>query len=191
MLTVTRPQTPVSQPRVTLANLYALFPASPLPEVQAIAGAEVPEPYRRLLVHTQHMTVTVEQFYGELVNVDVDSSTQVGSQYARKIYLRLQHSLAVVQFGIVAIYLDCLAPQVRAEILAGQTPLGRVLIQHNVMREVQSAGYFRVVLNQELAERMNVAPGTISYGRLGIITTDGHPAIRVAEILTPITSHAE
>jgi chorismate-pyruvate lyase len=177
---------------MTLESLYAEFPESAhgCPSVEMIPGPEMPEPYRSLLVHTHHMTVTVERFYGDLVDVEVDEVTRFGDRYARKIFLRLQQSQRVVQFGIVSIQLPMLNAVVRAEILAGEIPLGRVLIQHDVLREVQPVGYFRVILNEALARRMNMTLGSVSYGRLGVITTDGQPAIRVAEILTPISDAA-
>ncbi|MGL6075824.1 MAG: hypothetical protein ACRC8S_16840 [Fimbriiglobus sp.] len=176
---------------MTLDSLYAEFPNGAVaPKCVTVSGDEMPEPYRSLLVHTHHMTVTVEQFYGEMVNVEVDEVARRDNLYARKIFLRLEKSSQVVQFGLVAIDLTMLSPVVRAEILAGEIPLGRVLIQHNVMREVHPVGYFRVTLDEFLAKRMGVAIGVESYGRLGVITTDGQPAIRVAEILTPIVEGA-
>ena len=71
--------------------LYRIFPHDPdKPRVEAVAAEDVPKPYRGLLVHTHHMTITVEGFYGEPVDVRVLESRQDGEEYARKILLTLK-----------------------------------------------------------------------------------------------------
>lgn len=171
----------------TLDSLFALFPGDRFRVgVEPVSADGVPEPYRRLLVHTQHMTVTVEAYYADAVDVEVHEVARSGREYARKIALRLRAGRRVVQFGMVAVALDRLDPAVAAEIVAGKTPLGRVLIEHDVLREIQPVQFFRATLPADLAEVLGVPAGSVTYGRLGVITADGHPAVRVAEILTPI-----
>jgi len=150
------------------------------------SDSEIPQPYRRLLVHTHHMTVTVEEFYQQTVDVKVLECQQHGNDYARKILLTLQGSGRVVQFGIVRIDLSVLTDPVRQEIEAGRTPLGRVLIEHGVLRTVQPVGYFEAILSSAMLHRFGLSEPRITYGRIGVISTDGHPAIQVAEILAPI-----
>jgi len=145
----------------------------------------MPEPYRRLLVHTHHMTVTVEEFYGQPVNVEVLEVARKDDLYARKIILRLRNDRRVVQYGLVAIDLSLLADEVRHKIVEGQTPLGRVLIENNVLRHIEPAGYFRTQPTPTMCEWLELAKPEILYGRLGVIYTDGRPAIRVLEILSP------
>ena len=160
----------------SLDTLYAHFTnRSDFPDHVEIAGNEVPEPYRWLLVHTHHMTVTVERFYHDAVNVQVLDSVRTDMNYARKILLSLNETKKVVQFGIVQIDLAMLSPNVRDEIVAGKTPLGRVLIQHNVFRVVQPVRYIRATLSEEMAKWFGGAAGTESYGRIGVIYTDGNP----------------
>ncbi len=172
---------------LTLESLDALFPDGRFRGVAAPVPADaVPQPYRGLLVHTQHMTVTVEAYFRDAVDVEVHEVAQSGRQYARKITLRLRRGQKVVQYGVVAVNLDALDPAVAAGIVAGKTPLGRVLIEHDVLREVQPVQFLRVELPADLAAVMGVPAGSVTYGRLGLISTDGRPAIRVAEILTPI-----
>ena len=90
--------------------------------VEAIAADRVPEPYHGLLVHTHHMTVTVERFYGDKVDVKVLRVRRDGADYARKILLALKESGRVVQFGVPRVNLSLLSEKVRAEIVAGGTP---------------------------------------------------------------------
>lgn len=175
---------------LTLDHLYQLFPDrsdAPL-ALEPITGEQMPEPYHGLLVHNHHMTVTVEQFYGQPVNVRVLQYHLQGDDYARKSLLSLRDSGKVVQFGIVRIDLSLLAPLVRRQIEEEQTPLGRVLIQNNVLRVVQPVGYFRLMLAPKMAEWFGLPGPEETYGRVGVIHTDGRPAIRVGEILTPVKS---
>ena len=172
---------------VTLDELYAPFAgAADRPLAEACAGDALPEPYATLLDHCHHMTVTVEQFYGDAVNVVVLQEVRHADYYARKIVLTLAGSGKPVQFGVVRVELGALSEAVRDEILGGLTPLGRVLIQHRVLREVRPAGFFRCELTAPMAEWLDCEPGAETYGRLGVITADGAVAVRVAEVLAPV-----
>ncbi len=167
-------------PAPSLADLFAPFPASPPPTAEVIPAAELPQPYRRLLDHTHHMTVTVEEHHGGPVDVRVLESVRAGDDYARRILLTRQTDGAVVQFGAVRIDLAALPPAVRDEVLGGRTPLGRVLISHNVLRAVTPTAFLRLTPTPDLAGWLGDGP---LYGRLGVLTVAGRPAIRVCEIL--------
>jgi hypothetical protein len=174
-------------PTPDLPTLYRLFRAdAPPPDHELIPPEAVPEPYHRLLVHPHHMTVTVEEYYGSLVNVRVKDRRRNGNSYARKILLELQSDGRVVQFGVVRIRLDFCTEPVRAAILEEKTPLGRILIEHDVLRQIETTAFFRVVPGPLLTRWFNLSEPQITYGRIGIIHCDGQPAIEVLEILAPI-----
>ena len=174
-------------PTPTAESLFALFPSTGRPPViTPIRGDEMPEPYRSLLVHTHHMTVTVERHYGGPVNVTVLDTVRDGDEYLRQILLELRDGGKVVQHGIVQIALDLLSPPVRDKIVEGKTPLGRVLIEHDVLRHIQPAGYLKVEPGDDLCRWFGLESPTTTYGRLGVIFTDGRPAIEVLEILAPV-----
>jgi chorismate-pyruvate lyase len=147
--------------------------------------SELPTVYRRLLAHTGHMTVTVEDRHSSPVNVQVLQIHQTLTHYSRKILLRRQSDLRVVQFGIVRLALDALESAAREEILSQQAPLGRVLIEHGVMRAVQLLGLWQVACGSELAEHFQTAPGHTTYGRTALIYCNGEPAIELLEIVAP------
>lgn len=169
-----------------LRELYALFPASDdMPEYEFVPGDEVPEPYHGLLVHEHHMTVTVEAFHGDLVNVRVLTRTLTDDYYARKILLELQHSGRVVQFGIVRINFRYCSAAVRAEIEAEQTPLGRILIEHNVLRRIEPTAYVRVLPGPALTAWFGLTTPQTTYGRLAYIHCDEKPAVELLEIVAP------
>lgn len=172
----------------TLDHLYNLFSDSPdRPDAVEIPASQVPEPYHKLLVHTHHMTVTLEQFFRSPVDVQVLDCRRSGNEYARKILLRTQTSKQVVQFGLVRINLGVCPTPVRDEIVEGKTPLGRVLIRHDMLRRIEPVAFLRVNLSAEMAGWFGVEPGALTYGRVGVIYTGDRPAVEVLEILAPIT----
>lgn len=169
-----------------LPSLLALFP--PADYVRAwdiIPADQVPEPYHKLLVHEHHMTVTVEAHHGDLVDVRILDRRQDQDSYARKILLALQGSGKIVQFGLVRIHLQYCSPPVRHAIVAGQTPLGRILINHNVLRRIEPTNFVRVVPGPDMMKWFDLAEPTPCYGRLALIHCDHEPAIELLEIVVP------
>ena len=79
-----------------------------------IPAPEMPEPYRGLLAHTHHMTVTIEAHYGRPVDVCVLESGHTGDDYHRRIVLKLHGTDRTVQYGLVRINLALLDADVRA-----------------------------------------------------------------------------
>jgi len=172
----------------TVEHLYRLFPDSPdRPDAAEVSAEGLPQSYHGLLVHAHHMTVTVEDFYGSPVDVRVLNCRRTGNEYARKILLTLRDDpKRVVQFGLVRINLGVCPEPVRNAITEGKTPLGRVLIQHNMLRRIEPVAYLRVTLTPTMAEWFRVPPGSTTFGRLGVIYTGDRPAVEVLEILAPV-----
>jgi hypothetical protein len=166
-----------------------LFPSSPggnLLEWEEVPADEVPPPYYGLLVHEHHMTVTVEAFHGDLVDVHVLASGQQDDWYAREILLELQGTKRVVQFGLMRINLGYCSPEVRAEIIAQQTPLGRILIQHNVLRRIEPTAFLRIIPGPAMMQWFGLDRPQPTYGRLAIIHCNHQPAVELLEIVTPV-----
>lgn len=171
-------------PPPNLMSLFAEFPpAEDLPDFALLPAARVPEPFRTLLVHEHHMTVTVEAHHGDLVDVRVLATRRHEPYYSRKIILTTQKEGKVVLFGIVRINLDFCTPVVREKILEEKTPLGRILIEHKVLRRIEPTAYFRVNPGPEQLGWFELAGSRPMYGRLGIIWCDEQPAIELLEIV--------
>lgn len=169
-----------------LHDLLSLFPtADDFASYEAVAPEEVPPPYDGLLVHEHHMTVTVEAYHGEPVDVVIYNRRHDGPYYARRIFLALQTSRRVVQYGLMRIDLRCYSPQVRKEIIAGETPLGRILINHDVLRRIEPTGFLRMVPGPELMKHFGLGEPTPTYGRLAFIHCDEQPAIELLEVVAP------
>lgn len=169
----------------SLEGLYRLFGDESWPGYVPVPANEVPPPYDRLLVHHEHMTVTMEAFYGGLVTLHVLARRRTDDWYARKILLLRQSQ--VVQFGIVRIHLSLCSEEVRAAILREDTPLGHILIQHNVLRYIEPVAFLRVVPDPAMCGWFGLAEPRETYGRLAIIHCDHQPAVELLEIPAPVT----
>src|SRR5258706_10843529 len=126
-----------ASPAPNLSELVRLFYERPeeLCTFESVSSAaDVPQPYRHLLAHDSHMTVTVEEFHHSKVDVRVLATRREGKFYSRKILLTRESDGRVVQFGIPRLNFEYLDEEVRREIESQAKPLGRVLIDHDVMR---------------------------------------------------------
>jgi hypothetical protein len=170
-----------------LDHLAGLFYAdlAQLGTFEEVLAENTPEPYRRLLAHHEHMTVAVEQHHGSRVDVEVLSTQRDGDFYSRKILLHRQSDGQVVLFGVPRLNLKLLDEDVRREILDQQTPLGRVLIDHNVMREVQLASLYRIEPGPDLCRMFGLSQPQTTFGRTAFIYLDGYLAIELLEIVAP------
>ena len=172
-------------PTPTYADFVKLFPQLGESQAETVDAASVPEPFQTLLVHPNHMTVTVERFFRDRVEVLVHEVNRNNGEYARNIRLALSGSGRIVQLGVVMIDLNVLTPAVRDAILAERTPLGRVLIEHGVLTDIEPVQYLKVEPSRELCKEFNCTYPATTYGRIGVISADGHPAVEVLEIVTP------
>jgi chorismate-pyruvate lyase len=153
---------------------------------EEVEASQMPEVFRRLLNHDEHMTVTVESYHGCPVDVRVVEVHKTRTHYSRKILLARHSDGAVVQFGIVRLNLDFLGADVRQEIEAESTPLGRILIEHNVLRHVRLLSLWRIEPNAEMCQLMNLDKPTTCFGRTALIYCNGVPAVELLEIVTPV-----
>ena len=193
---------------VDLTQLLAEFYASPATLGQFEQVTEVPAPFDQLLDHNHHMTVTVEAFHGDEVDVIVHrsrSSLKDGNSvwqnnpklkadqriaiaastvsYSREITLVTHRSGSTVQYGIVRLNPAMLQRPVWMEIAGGETPLGRVLIQHHVLRSVELCRLWKVTCGIALSQFLGTRIGEIVYGRTALIRCDNQPAIELLEIV--------
>ena len=158
--------------------------------------AEVPEPDRTLLDHTSHMTVAMEGHHGAPLGLrvvargpDTGTSADQSPWYAREILL-LSPQGALVQYGIVRINLDHVDRTTAAAIRAGRIPLGRVLINAGLLREVHDVSLLEVRPGPRLASLFGGlpkpgVPSPPTFGRVAEISLGGHPAVELLEVVVP------
>lgn len=177
-------------PLKELQELVSLFPEkeghSLYVSAEHVAKEATPEPYHRMLVHEHHMTISMESFHDCMVDVEVLASRFEDGLYLRKIRLRKRGTDKILMLGYVRFNLDFVTEKVRAEILAEKTPLGPVLIQHNVLRHVDLGAILRFTAGPGLAEYLQMPNGHTTYGRLATLFCNGSPAIDLLEITIPL-----
>ena len=130
------------------------------------------------------MTVTVEAWHNSLVEVKVLEERRDTEYYARRIVLALQRDGKPVQFGIMRIRLTGLPQIVRMEIESQALPLGRIMIRHHMMRQVELSGLWRVAAGPELCKHLKLERGSVVFGRTARIFVDKSPAVELLEIVT-------
>lgn len=163
--------------------------------IRGVAPGDVPEPARTLLDHHSHMTVAMERFHGGRVRLRVVASRaaergnkSAATAYAREILLENEAGTAV-QYGIVRIDLTSVDAATARAILEERRPLGRILIEAGVLRDVRDVGLLEVTPGPHLAELLwpgAAAPGGIRlHGRVAAIRLNGEPAVELLEIVVP------
>ena len=178
-------------PLIELEQLVSLFPeVRHIPlyhHALHVARAAVPEPYHRMLVHEHHMTVTMESYHDCKVEVEVVESRLVDDLYCRKILLRNDITGEVVQFGIVRFNFGFVTDSVRQEIESQEIPLGRVLIQHNVLRHIDLGAIIELNAGPGLAHYLQMDESETTFGRMATIFCDGQPAVDLFEVSSPLS----
>lgn len=177
-------------PLIELEQLCSLFPEpadQPLYlSAEHVAREATPEPYHRMLVHEHHMTVTMENYHDCTVDVHVVDSRYEKDLYCRKILLSQHGTDKNVQFGIVRFNFDFVTDAVRQEIESEQIPLGRVLIQHNILRHIDLGAIVKFQAGPGLSKYMQMDVGAETYGRMATIFCNGSPAVDLLEISSPL-----
>jgi len=172
-----------------LSRLTSLFPEEQplITAAEHVPGSLVPEPYRSMLVHERHMTVTMEKYHQCSVDVQVlDRTTDDEGIYGRKILLTRQGTDIPVQFGIVRFDFQFVTDAVRDQILSESIPLGRVLINHNVLRHIDLGAVLKMTAGPGLARYLQMDEGEETYGRLATIFCNKRPAVDLLEISAPL-----
>lgn len=155
------------------------------PATTPVDGAQMPEPYRRLLVNDGDMTPTLEKFHGCKLHLKVLGRVHAGEEYRRQVLL-LDPQNRPVEFGAIRIHLDVLLPTVQKLVLAGQRPLGGVLIENSVPHSSRPSAYFSVIGDDLINRALGVAKPCMLYGRCNTLTADdGRVIAEVVEILPP------
>jgi len=177
-------------PLIELEQLCALFPEpenAPLYlSAEHVAREATPEPYHRMLVHEHHMTVTMESFHDCSVEVEVVDSRFEDDLYCRKILLKKEGTDVNVQFGIVRFNFGYVTDSVREQIESESIPLGRVLIQHNVLRHIDLGAILKFQAGPGLSRYLQMDVGQETFGRMATIFCNGSPAVDLLEISRPL-----
>jgi len=150
--------------------------------LQLAAPDRVPETARQLLDHRSHMTVAMERLHGPVHLRVVDRGAAPSGRYAREILL-VRADGRVVQHGIVRIDLRRLSAETAAAIRGEAIPLGRILIEAGLLRDVHDVALLEIAPGPHLRRLFDT--DTTTYGRVATIDLDGVPAVELLEIVAP------
>lgn len=171
-----------------LSDVLGQFPDEriKLERTEVLEGDKLQGVYKELLVHAHHMTVTLEKKYGTAVFLEVLNVLHEGDSYARKLILRAGRDGPVVLAGIMRFRLEFVSEKVRSEIVEAHTPLGRILIENEILRKIETIAFLRFPLENSFGELLgSCAEEDFTYGRIAIIYCDGAPAVELLELIPP------
>ncbi len=103
--------------------------------------------------------------------------------YAREITLVTHETGRVVQYGLVRLDPSTIGHEVWMEIAGEGIPLGRALINHNVLRSVELDRLWKITPGTVLASFLKTDPGQTVFGRTALIRCNDQPAIELVEIV--------
>jgi len=183
----TRPRiTEFETPAGALAELCeGFFEAGHEPTAfNSVEPESMPDAFRRLLVHEDHMTTQLEAYHGRPVELGVLEYRHEGDLYTRKILLTLEGTDHVVEFGIMRLDLRQIPESVGKQIIDRSAPLGAILIEHDLLRRIEPKWFLRFPGPQPQKEYFAEQDGAPVYGRIGMIHCNHEPAIELLEIVT-------
>lgn len=168
-----------------LNELY-LRAGEQLPSIEVISADEVPQPYRRLLVHNSDMTSTLEKFYGDRIHLEVLRRQEAGHDYFREVILALDRSRKPVEFGAIRIDLALFEPKTRDLIIEARLPLGRILAEGDVTYTSRPRAFLRIASDAFIGSVLRISGKPELYGRRNTLFDPQHRALAdIVEILPP------
>ncbi len=157
-----------------------------LPPVREVEPAEVPEPFRSLLVHQSDMTSTLEQFHGERIHLHPWIKRVQGDAYYRAVLLLLEKSLRPVEFGAIRIHLDLFPAAARQLIVEARRPLGRILNESGLVYASRPRAFLRIASDTFIQDILKFAGHHQLFGRRNTLYDQkNRPLAEIVEILPP------
>ena len=157
-----------------------------LPLIEAVSGAEVPEPYQSLLVHQDDMTPTLEKFYGDTIHIRVLHREHREDVYFREVVLVTDKDEKPVEFGAIKINLALFSPAARQEILEERLPLGHILADCTVIHTSRPKAFLRVQSDALINSVLKLEGAHTLYGRRNTLwDPQQRPLAEIVEILPP------
>lgn len=187
---VVNPDAPFG-PRAVFSDMYPLneFYAArnmSLPVIAEIPAADVPEPYRSLLVHKTDMTSKLEAFHKSKIHIQPIARHTTDNEYFREVTLVLEHSLKPVEFGAIKIILDLFPNDAQREILREERPLGKILTEHKIGFASKPRAFLQIAADAFIQSALVLDAEVTLYGRRNtLVDAWDRPLAEIVEILPP------
>jgi len=177
-----------SRPASRLALLERFYTRYGLefPRITTLRNEEMPEPYKRLLIHCHDMTSTLETYYGSPMKITVLSREVESGAYLREVLLKPEGGTPPVEYGVIHIHLDQLPANARRRVLEEERPLGNILYTEAVPYLSWPQSFFRVGPDAHMERVLCLQQPLVLYGRRNLLL-DGnrHLLAEVIEVLAP------
>lgn len=175
-----------TDPSHPLSDFYELA-GLPVPHIETLPGPNIPEPYRKLLVHENDMTGTLEQYHDNRIHLRVLHSKQLGKLYYREVVLQLDHSAQAAGFGATKLDLRLYPAEAQRLILKDYVPLGSILAQFQIAYTCHPSAYLRIQPDESIATELNLGNPVPLYGRRNTLkNARGAILAELIEILPPV-----
>lgn len=154
--------------------------------ITEVPGEEVPEPYRRLLVHSRDMTPTLEAYHRERIHLQVIGKRIDADVLSRLVVLVTDDTQRPVEFGAIAIHTDQFPKAAREVVLQCRCPLGTILADYEIQHASAPVGYFKMTPDPLVRGSLGLAGTPTLWGRRNVLRDqDGRVLADVVEILPP------
>lgn len=169
-------------------SMFRMARQIPALDYEILAGTEMPQPYRDLLVHDGDMTSRLEQFHDGAIYVDRLHASSDGNAYFREVVLRRKSDDSAVEYGAIEINLAALPEEMKEEVLAARRPLGGILNHYRISYSSSPKAFLQIVPDAAIRETFGQVDQTL-YGRCNqIIGFSGETYAHIVEILPPPAS---
>ncbi len=155
------------QPINSLPPLAGFYAAEGLamPCPRFVDGREIPEPYRRLLVHKNDMTSTLEEYFGGPIHLKLLGVNRGPQSLFRQVVLVENGDERPVEFGAIRIELDRFDEPAREMILSGYRPLGAILREHRIAYRSRPVAFFCIEADAKVCHALGLSGRPLLYGR--------------------------
>lgn len=176
---------PGARPDGLLYPLDLVYTASGVarPAAREVAPEEIPHPYRGLLAHRSDMTQVLERHYGGSICIRALSTSIRGAWYMRRVLLVQEYSGRPVEMGAIRIRLDGFSARVRAAILRGHVPLGRIMRDAALDYHSRPRAFFAITPNSDMMGVFWMREPRTLYGRRTEVILDGRKFGDIVEVL--------
>lgn len=180
------PRRPRLSPLHPLDDFYALS-GRPLPSFQEVEPGALPEPQRKLLVHSEDLTPTEEKFYNCGLLFKVLSRRRAGSIYSREVVLRLDDpSHRAIEFSAIRYDLALFPPEAREDILREREPLGRIMASHRLPHTSRPSAFFRLESDDLINGVLELMGAQVLYARRNtLLDPQKRSLAEIVEIMAP------
>lgn len=157
----------------------------PVPRARERALSRIPEPQRSVLLNDSGMTGTLERFSGDRLAVRPLWVHSRGHWYMRRVLLCSATTGRAVSMGAVRLRLDAFPPAVRARILRGRVPIGRLVAEAGLAYRSVPLAFFELTPGADLLGMFAMPRPRPLYGRRTEAMIGAAKVGDVIEILAP------